>query len=86
MEYSDGTPARIGDVLIGGAGEQRFILVGVEGGNFAKLLQIGDMTEEDSPQYGHTIVLPSGFMRIAPLGDFTLLGYADINIQKYPST
>jgi len=83
MEYSDGTLGKVGDVVMGG--HERYVVLGSKGGNFANLLLIGTVNDEKSFQFGHTIILPTGFTRSAPLSDFTRLGYADIAVREYPA-
>ena len=48
---------------------ERYIIIGPDQGNFAKLLLIGTVQKEDSPLFGQTIILPTGFARSAPLTD-----------------
>jgi hypothetical protein len=71
MTYDDGTIAKVGDVVAvaSGEGSERYIIIGPDQGNFAKLLLIGTVQKEDSPLFGQTIILPTGFTRSAPLSD-----------------
>jgi hypothetical protein len=84
MTYDDGRIASVGDVVTvtRGGGPERYIIIGADQGNFAKLLLIGTVQKEDSPLLGQTIILPTGFTRSAPLDDLVRLGYAEIAIRQ----
>ncbi len=51
MTYDDVTIAKVGDVVAvaSGEGSERYIIIGPDQGNFAKLLLIGTVQKEDSP-------------------------------------
>jgi hypothetical protein len=80
--YADGTQAKVGDVVIEIGHPERYIVLGFEDGHSAKLLLIGTVIKEDSPLFGKTIILPTGYRRSVPLGVLQRLGYAEITIGK----
>lgn len=81
LSYSDGTQAKVGDVVVEGGRTERYIVLGFDG-TFARLLMIGTVVKDDEPRFGKTIVLPSGFTRNAPVSLLNRLGYAGITIEQ----
>jgi hypothetical protein len=63
---------------------ERYIIIGPDQGNFAKLLLIGTVQKEDSPLFGQTIILPRGFARSAHLTDGAprVCRYAEISVRE----
>jgi len=80
MKYRDGIPIKVGHVVMDARGPERYIVLGPEPSNFVKLLMIGTINRGDSPSFGETIILTSGFTRNAPAGDLTRIGSARINV------
>jgi hypothetical protein len=81
LVYPDGAQAKVGDVVIENGRHERYIALGFEG-NFAKLLLIGTVMKVDSPLFGKTIILPTGFTRSAPISVLQRIGYVEITIGK----
>ena len=63
---------------------ERYIIIGPDQGNLAKLLLIGTVQKEDSSLFGQTIILPTGFARSAPLSDGAprVCRYAEISVRE----
>ncbi len=80
MKYSDGSPVKVGHVVMDARGTERYIVLGPAHGNFVHLLLIGTVQKEGSPSFGETIILETGFTRDSPPGDLTRIGSARINI------
>lgn len=80
MRYSDGSTIQVGHVVTDIRGPERYIVLGPAESNFVKLLLIGTITKKDSPSFGETIIIPTGFTREAPAGDLTRIGSTRINI------
>lgn len=80
MQYSDGSAIQVGHVVTDCRGPERYIVLGPAESNFVQLLLIGTITKKDSPCFGETIILPTGFIRRAPAGDLTRIGSVRISI------
>ncbi len=80
MKYANGTPIKVGHVVMDVRGPERYIVLGPAEANFVHLLLIGTVQKEDSSSFGETIILETGFTRNAPAGDLTRIGSARVNI------
>lgn len=73
----------MGDVVwvTGDKGTEKYIVIGMDAGNAARLLLIGTVQKEESPLLGMTVVV-NGFTRSVPASSLNRIGCAEIRIRE----